>query len=76
MEAVEGQRRQQWRRAALRTPTARSVTQPLRLLGSLPRLLCAVFAGSQDTALTLRPLRNTSRVFKNKVAQEIVDYER
>ena len=35
-----------------------------------------VESNETDTALTLRPLRNTSRVFKNDVAKQIVEYER
>jgi len=33
-------------------------------------------AGERDTALIFRTLRNTSRVFKNKVAEEVVRIER
>jgi nitronate monooxygenase len=35
-----------------------------------------VEAGERDTALIFRTLRNTSRVFKNKVAEEVVRIER
>ena len=35
-----------------------------------------VDAGERDTALIFRSLRNTSRVFKNKVAEEVVRIER